>query len=151
MLILNTIKEVQIKDDSSINIRCRAGRKQKNKYVIVTGGAGYIGSHTCKALAHAGYTPVTYDNLVHGHEWAVKWGPLEIGDIANGKRLLEVFKRYNPIVVMHFAAFAYVGESVELQLKYYRNNVAGTLTLLETMLESAIDKNSLFQYLRHLR
>lgn len=101
--------------------------------ILVTGGAGYIGSHTCKALALAGYLPVVYDNLVYGHEWAVKWGPLEVGDIADRRRLDEVFAKHHPSAVMHFAAYAYVGESVEKPLKYYRNNVAGTLTLLEAM------------------
>lgn len=101
--------------------------------VLVTGGAGYIGSHACKALATCGYFPVAYDNLVHGHDWAVKWGPLERGDVRDGARLSEVFARHNPVAVMHFAAFAYVGESVTDPGKYYRNNVGGSLTLLETM------------------
>ena len=83
----------------------------REKAVLVTGGAGYIGSHACKALSQAGYLPVTYDNLVYGHEWAVKWGPLERGDILDRARLDEVMSRYNPKAVMHFAAFAYVGES----------------------------------------
>lgn len=101
--------------------------------ILVTGGAGYIGSHTCKALARAGYTPVAYDNLVHGHEWAVKWGPLERGDILDTERLKDVLERYSPAAVIHFAAFAYVGESVSNPTKYYRNNVVGTLSLLEAM------------------
>src|SRR5436190_13610064 len=100
--------------------------------VLVTGGAGYIGSHACKLLAKAGYLPVTYDSLVHGHEWAVKWGPLERGDILDRARLDEIIEKYNPSTVMHFAAFAHVGESVIDPGKYYRNNVAGSLTLLET-------------------
>ena len=103
------------------------------KTVLVTGGAGYIGSHACKALAAAGYTPVAYDNLVYGHEWAVRWGPLEKGDILDPVRLSELMKQYKPFAVMHFAAFAYVGESVAEPAKYYRNNVTGTLTLLEAM------------------
>ncbi len=101
--------------------------------ILVTGGAGYIGSHTCKALAQAGYVPVTYDNLAYGHEWAVKWGPFERGDILDGARLDDVIARYAPAAVIHFAAFAYVGESVAEPLKYYRNNVAGSLQLLEAM------------------
>lgn len=105
----------------------------QNKTVLVTGGAGYIGSHACKALAAAGYLPVAYDNMVHGHDWAVQWGPLEVGDIADRARLDCVISRYQPAAVMHFAAYAYVGESVADPGKYYRNNVAGTLTLLEAM------------------
>src|SRR5580704_6934338 len=96
--------------------------------VLVTGGAGYIGSHACKALAAAGYTPVTYDNLVQGHDWAVKWGPLERGDGGDAARLREVFGAHRPVAVMHFAAVAFVGESVADPAKYYRNNVTGTLT-----------------------
>ena len=108
--------------------------------VLVTGGAGYIGSHACKALAQAGYTPITYDNLVYGHPWAVKWGPLETGDIADRERLNAVIARYRPQAAMHFAAYTYVGESVENPGKYYRNNVAGTLTLLEALRDHGIDK-----------
>ena len=108
--------------------------------ILVTGGAGYIGSHACKALAKAGYLPVTYDNLVYGHRWAVKWGPLEEGDIADRLRLESVVKKYRPFAVMHFAAYAYVGESVEDPSKYYHNNVLGTMTLLEAMRSCAIDK-----------
>ena len=103
------------------------------KNVLVTGGAGYIGSHTCKKLAEFGYNPVTYDNLIYGHERAVKWGPFEYGDILDNERLTQVFKLYHPIAVIHFAAFAYVGESVEEPGRYYKNNVSGTISLLETM------------------
>ena len=106
--------------------------------ILVTGGAGYIGSHACKALAQAGFTPVSYDNLVYGHRWAVRWGPLEEGDIADRERLDAVIERYRPAAVMHFAAYAYVGESVSDPGKYYRNNVAGTLTLLEAMRDHGI-------------
>ena len=101
------------------------------KAVLVTGGAGYIGSHACKALAKAGYLPLTYDSLVYGHEWAVRWGPLEQGDILDRARLDEVIRRHRPEAVMHFAAFAYAGESVTDPRKYYRNTVSGALTLLE--------------------
>ncbi len=101
--------------------------------ILVTGGAGYIGSHTCKALKGAGFSPVTYDSLVYGHEWAVKWGPLEIGDILDTERLSAVVRKYRPRAVVHFAAFAYVGESVTDPAKYYRNNVIGTLSLLDAM------------------
>ena len=108
--------------------------------VVVTGGAGYIGAHTCKALASFGYTPVTYDNLRYGHKSAVKWGPLEKGDIADAARLVSVFNRYKPIAVIHFAAFAYVGESVIKPEKYYNNNVLGTLSLLKAMRRTGIEK-----------
>jgi UDP-arabinose 4-epimerase len=110
------------------------------KYVLVTGGAGYIGAHACKALARAGYMPVTYDNFVYGHRRSVKWGPLEEGDISDQARLEAVMRKYNPTAVMHFAAYAYVGESVEKPSKYYRNNVVGTLALLESMRSCGIDK-----------
>jgi len=112
----------------------------KHSNILVTGGAGYIGSHACKALTQAGYIPISYDNLVYGHESAVKWGPLETGDINDRDRLDEVIDQYRPAAVMHFAAYAYVGESVENPGKYYRNNVLGTLTLLEAMRDSGIDK-----------
>lgn len=108
--------------------------------ILVTGGAGYIGSHACKALAKSGLTPISYDNLINGHRWAVKWGPLEVGDISDRERLSEVFKKYKPIAVMHFASYAYVGESVKEPSKYYRNNVVGSLTLLEVMRDFKIDK-----------
>ncbi|MFO7727324.1 MAG: UDP-glucose 4-epimerase GalE [Desulfonatronovibrio sp.] len=101
--------------------------------ILVTGGAGYIGSHTCKELASSGYTPITLDNMVYGHDWAVKWGPLVKGDINDPVILDQVFTRFRPEAVIHFAAFAYVGESVTDPARYYRNNVAGTLTLLEAM------------------
>lgn len=106
--------------------------------VLVTGGAGYVGAHSCKALAEAGYTPVAYDNLAHGHEQAVQWGPLERGDIADRARLDEVFERHRPVAVMHFAAFIAVGESVSDPGKYYRNNVGGTIALLDAMVEQGV-------------
>src|SRR5277367_5563165 len=106
--------------------------------VLVTGGAGYIGSHACKALARAGYLPIVYDNLSYGHEWAVKWGPFQRGDILDRTLLDEVLAKYRPDAVMHFAAFAYVGESVTNPGKYYRNNVAGSLSLLEAMRDFGI-------------
>ena len=108
--------------------------------ILVTGGAGYIGSHTCKALAAAGFMPVAYDNLVFGHEWAVKWGPLARGDILDRGRLEEVFRQYKPSAIVHFAAYAYVGESVEQPAKYYKNNVTGTLTLLEAMRDHGVEQ-----------
>lgn len=101
--------------------------------VLVVGGAGYIGSHACKALAQAGYLPVAYDNLSLGHAHAVKWGPLEIGDIADRAQLDEVLARHKPVAAMHFAAFAAVGESVAEPEKYYLNNVSATLVLLAAL------------------
>lgn len=101
--------------------------------VLVAGGAGYIGSHACKALAVAGHTPIAFDNLVHGHRRAVQWGPLEVGDTRDQSRVEEVLRRYRPDAVMHFAGFAYVGESVADPAKYYQNNVLGSLSLLEAM------------------
>lgn len=103
------------------------------EHVLVTGGAGYIGSHACKALARQGYVPVVLDNMVYGHEWAVQWGPLVKGDIHDRSVLDHCFSRYRPSAVMHFAAFAYVGESVLDPARYYRNNVSGTIELLEAM------------------
>ena len=99
--------------------------------ILVTGGAGYIGSHACKALKAAGYTPVTYDNLVTGWRDAVKFGPFEQGDLSDRARLDEVFARYRPAAVMHFAALSQVGEAMSEPGRYWRNNVAGSLTLIE--------------------
>ena len=99
--------------------------------ILVTGGAGYIGSHACRVLRAAGYNPVTYDNMSGGHDWAVKWGPLERGDILDAPRLREVFNKYRPSAVMHFAALIAVGESVEHPARYYRNNVVCSLSLLD--------------------
>ncbi len=111
-----------------------------NKTVLVTGGAGYIGSHACKALAIAGYTPVVYDNLSTGHAYAVKWGPFVQGDLKDQDKLRATFETYKPVAVMHFAALALVAESVANPAKYYRNNVANTLSLLEMMHEFEIKK-----------
>jgi UDP-glucose-4-epimerase GalE len=102
--------------------------------ILVTGGAGYIGSHACKALAQAGFAPITYDNLSRGNRWAVKWGPLEQGDIADDARLRTVLQTYQPVALMHFAAYAYVDESVRQPLLYYQNNFAATAALLEAVL-----------------
>lgn len=109
-----------------------------NRVVLVTGGAGYVGAHACKALHRAGYTPVVYDNLSRGSASAVRWGELERGDILDRERLALVLARYRPTAVLHFAALAYVSESVSDPAAYYRNNVAGTLTLLEAMLAGRI-------------
>lgn len=107
-------------------------------HVLVCGGAGYIGSHTAKLLAQRGHTPVVYDDLSFGHQWAVKWGPFEQGDLGDRVRLKEVIERHRIEAVVHFAAFIQVGESVQLPAKYYRNNFVNTLTLLETMVETGV-------------
>ena len=101
------------------------------KHVLVTGGAGYIGSHACKALVAASYVPVTYDNLCTGWREAVKFGPFEQGDLMDRARLDEVFQKYQPIAVMHFAALSQVGEAMHNPGKYWRGNVAASLTLIE--------------------
>ena len=106
--------------------------------VLIVGGAGYIGSQTAKAVAAAGMEPVVFDNLVYGHEWAVKWGPLVRGDLADRALLVDVMKRHQVDAVIHFAAYAYVGESVTNPRKYFGNNVAGTLSLLDAMLDAGV-------------
>ena len=103
--------------------------------VLVTGGAGYVGSHTCKQLAASGYRPLVYDNLSEGHAEFVKWGDLIEGDIADTDKLLEVFQGHKPSAVIHFAASAYVGESMRNPQAYYDNNVGGSLSLLTAMRE----------------
>ena len=101
--------------------------------ILVTGGAGFIGAHTCKALAAQGLYPIVFDNLSRGHRELVQWGPLHVGDILQRTDLDEAFERYQPRSVIHFAAYAYVGESVSQPLAYYRNNVAGLIHVLEAM------------------
>jgi len=99
--------------------------------ILVTGGAGFVGSHTCKALARAGYFPITFDSLERGHDWAVKWGPLERGDLREEGDLRKVFEAWRPWAVMHFAAYAYIGESTIEPIKYYDTNIGGTAKLLK--------------------
>ncbi|HEY7376364.1 MAG TPA: UDP-glucose 4-epimerase GalE [Polyangia bacterium] len=106
--------------------------------ILIVGGAGYIGSQTAKRVAQAGLEPVVLDNLVHGHRWAVKWGPFVEGDLADGALIRNVLEDYQVTAVVHFAAYAYVGESVANPRKYYRNNVAGTLNLLDAMLDAGV-------------
>ncbi len=101
------------------------------KTVLVTGGAGYIGAHACKALRDAGYVPVTYDNLITGWQDAVKFGPFERGELHDRARLDEVFARHQPVAVMHFAALSQVGEAMSEPGRYWHNNVGGSLTLIE--------------------
>lgn len=101
---------------------------------MVTGGAGYVGSHCCKAFARAGWNVVVVDNLSRGWRDAVKWGPLVTADISDGHAIREALLRYRPDLVAHFAALAYVGESVQSPHLYYHNNTAGSLSLIEAML-----------------
>ena len=104
--------------------------------VLVTGGAGYVGAHACKALAEAGYRPIVYDNLSTGHENFVRWGPLIRGDIRDYATLRDAIYYHEVTSVLHFAACAYVGESVIDPQKYYDNNVTGTLSLLRAMIDT---------------
>ncbi|MDK4733319.1 UDP-glucose 4-epimerase GalE [Rhizobium sp. CNPSo 3490] len=98
--------------------------------ILVVGGAGYIGSHTCLDLANKGYRPVVFDNFSNGHREFVKWGPTEEGDIRDRARLDEVLAKHKPAAILHFAALIEVGESVKDPVSFYENNVIGTLTLL---------------------
>jgi UDP-glucose 4-epimerase len=107
--------------------------------VLVTGGAGYIGSHTCLRLAEAGFLPVVYDNLSNGWRRFVQWGPFEQGDIRDGARLDEVFATHRPQAVIHFAALIEVGESVKHPGRFYENNVAGAISLIEAARRADVD------------
>jgi UDP-glucose-4-epimerase GalE len=122
-------------DASSLERRSRGGA---GRAVLVTGGAGYIGSHAAKALKRAGYRVIVYDNLVAGHRTAVKFGDLVEGDILDTDGLTEVLHRHQVFAVMHFAAFLDVGESVRDPSKYYRNNVAGAASVLSAMAAAAV-------------
>ena len=102
--------------------------------VLVTGGAGYIGSHCCKALHKKGYHPIVIDNLVYGHRQNVRWGDFFKGDIADRKLTAEIFSNHNIQAIIHFAAYAYVGESMTAPMKYYQNNVQKTILLLNEAL-----------------
>jgi UDP-glucose 4-epimerase len=108
--------------------------------ILITGGAGYIGSHVCKKLASQGYTPLVFDNLIYGHKDCSRFGPFENGDILDGERLWQVMAKHKPSAVFHFAAFGYVGESIQNSAKYYKNNVAGTMSLLNAMKDCGINK-----------
>jgi UDP-glucose 4-epimerase/UDP-arabinose 4-epimerase len=106
--------------------------------ILITGGAGYIGSHTAKEAARAGHTPIVVDNLEHGHRWAVKWGPLIEADLSNRPVLRDVFARQKVDAVIHFAAYIAVGESVGNPARYFRNNVANALNLFEAGVEAGV-------------
>ena len=106
--------------------------------ILVTGGAGYIGSHTAKYLERAGHVPVVLDNMCFGHEYAVKWGPLEKGDLGDAGFVKGVFKRHKIDAVVHFAAFAFVGESMTEPRKYFQNNTVNALILLDAMLDAGV-------------
>jgi UDP-glucose 4-epimerase len=106
--------------------------------ILIVGGAGYIGSHVNKLLSNKGYQTVVFDNLIYGHREFVKWGEFIQGDLSDKEQISDCFRKYQIEAVMHFSAFAYVGESVKKPLKYYRNNVANTLNLLEVMREFGI-------------
>jgi UDP-arabinose 4-epimerase len=108
--------------------------------IFVTGGAGYIGSHTCKALSAEGRQCVAFDNLSRGHADLVRWGPLVVGDILDPSALDEAFKRYRPEAIIHFAALAYVTESFAEPLSYYKVNVSGMINVLDAMIRNGINK-----------
>ncbi|AXA40488.1 UDP-glucose 4-epimerase GalE [Rhizobium leguminosarum] len=107
--------------------------------VLVVGGAGYIGSHTCLDLANKGYRPVVFDNFSNGHRDFVRWGPAEEGDIRDRARLDEVLAKHKPAAILHFAALIEVGESVKDPVSFYENNVIGTLTLLSAAQAAGIN------------
>jgi UDP-glucose-4-epimerase GalE len=111
---------------------------QRSKHVLVTGGAGYIGSHAAKALAAKGFVPVVYDNLIYGHRWAVQWGPFVEGDIRDRAKLISTVRDHEIEAIMHFAAFTYVGESVARPERYFNNNVIGSLALFDAAIETGV-------------
>jgi UDP-arabinose 4-epimerase len=108
--------------------------------VLITGGAGYIGSHTAKALARAGILPVVYDNLSAGHRWAVKWGPLVEADLPDHLALRQTIQQYDITAAIHFAAHAYVGQSMSEPRRYFHNNVSNTFNLLDALLDAGVGR-----------
>ncbi len=108
--------------------------------ILVTGGAGYVGSHACKALSQIGHRPVVLDNLSLGHKSSVRWGPLVVGDIADTQLVKRTIQEFNVSAVMHFAASAYVGESVINPRKYFNNNLVKTIALLDCLLDEGVEK-----------
>src|SRR5258707_10819727 len=117
--------------------------EDRMRTVFITGGAGYVGSHSCKAFHEAGWKVVTYDNLSRGWRDAVKWGPFVEGDISDENAVAAALAAFRPDLVAHFAAYTYVGESIERPGMYYRNNTLGTLALLEAMRDVGI-RNIIF-------
>jgi UDP-glucose-4-epimerase GalE len=110
-----------------------------NDRILVTGGAGYIGSHVCKALADAGLQPVCLDTLEKGHAWAVRWGPLERGDVGDAATLDEVLGRHRPRAIMHLAGYIEVGESTRAAERYLHNNAAKSATLIDAALRHGVE------------
>jgi UDP-glucose 4-epimerase len=108
--------------------------------ILVVGGAGYIGSHTCLDLSNSGYTPVVFDNLKNGHSEFVRWGPLEKGDVRDRKRIDEVLRAHKPAAIVHFAGLIEVAESMIDPVGFFDNNVAGSLTLFAAAIDAGIDK-----------
>lgn len=113
------------------------------KRILVTGGAGYIGSHVCKRLKEAGLEPITFDNFSHGHEFAVRWGPFVYGDLQNSEDLDRAFTEHSPDAVIHLAGSIHLRESIENPHKHYYNNVIGSLSLLKAMVKHNV-KNLVF-------
>src|SRR5688572_30515575 len=134
------LRAFSLRERSHAHLRWREHRalmeafKDSDVTILVTGGAGYVGAHACKALRRSGYTPVVFDNLSTGHRNFVRWGPLVQGDVRDYAAVLDAINYCKPKAVLHFAASAYVGESVTDPKKYYENNVAGSLSLLRAML-----------------
>ncbi|MBY0462749.1 MAG: UDP-glucose 4-epimerase GalE [Alphaproteobacteria bacterium] len=103
------------------------------KSILVTGGAGYIGSHVCYALKQQGYLPICFDNFSSGHRWAAKFGPVVEGDLLNSHEIERAIEEYKPFAIIHLASFIQVGESVKNPAKYYENNIIGTINLLKAV------------------
>ena len=114
-----------------------------NKNILVSGGAGFIGSHVCKLLNQKGYTPIVIDNLSTGYKEFVKWGPLIKADIQDKQAVKDLIQKYKPIAAMNFASYINVGESVQNPSKYYVNNVANSTIFFETLIENNV-KNVVF-------
>ena len=106
--------------------------------VLVTGGAGYIGSHTCLALSREGFTPVVLDNLTNGHREFVQWGPFELADVRDRRRLDQVFSTYRPLAVVHFAGLIEVADSIANPIAFFDNNITGSLTLLAAAMNAGV-------------